>query len=204
MRKLQSVVKAGTDLSLNLHVVQSGAYETEDSAKEFQQKLKEKGFPAAIFKGEKYFLLIGVSSSVEGQDALGNYFESKGQDVYKKVWTIDGEVTEVNEDVAKHMKEGAVLLEELTALDLTALSDNELTNKEVEKSEKAVQSWSDKGAGLDEWSKRWGKELTEDLNGAVKEIQTYSSDESVPSLWIAQQHLLDGMASYQELVESMK
>ncbi len=202
--KAAPVTATGPDLSLELDVVQSGAYETEESAKEFQEKLKDKGFPAAIFKGEKYFLFIGVSSSVEGQDALGNYFEGKGQDVYKKVWAIDGEAAVANEDVAKHMKEGGALLEDLTALDLTALSDNELTNKEVEKSVKAVQVWSDKGSELDEWDKGGGKELTDALKSAMKEIQTYSSEETVPSLWIAQQHLLDGMRSYQKLVESMK
>ncbi|MBN8208468.1 hypothetical protein JI666_06910 [Bacillus sp. NTK071] len=194
----------GADLSLDLHVVQSGAYETEDAAKEFQLKFKEQGFPATIFKGEKYYLLIGVSSTVEGQDALGSYFESKGQDVYKKVWTIDGKGAQADPEVAQHVQEGRDLLEELTTLDLAALSDKKVTDKEIEKTAETIESWNDKGTKMSEWEKNDGQKFAEDLNGAMKEIQSYSSEEKVPSLWIAQQHLLDGMSSYQDLVESMK
>ncbi|TKD70292.1 hypothetical protein [Pseudalkalibacillus hwajinpoensis] len=194
----------GADLSLDLHVVQSGAYETEDAAKEFQLKFKEQGFPATIFKGEKYYLLIGVSSSVEGQDALGSYFESKGQDVYKKVWTIDGKGTQADPVVAQHIQEGRDLLEELTTIDLAALSDKKVTDKEIEKIAETIESWNDKGTKMSEWEKIDGQKFAEDLNGAMKEIQSYSSEEKVPSLWIAQQHLLDGMSSYQDMVESVK
>lgn len=194
----------GADLSLDLHVVQSGAYDTEDAAKEFQLKFKEEGFPATIFKGEKYYLLIGISSSVEGQDALGSYFESKGQDVYKKVWTIDGKGTSVDPEMAQHIQEGRDLLEVLTELDLAALSDNKVTTEELDKTAKSIEIWNEKGTKMSEWQKEDARQLTENVNGALKEIQAYSSEGKISSLWIAQQHLLDGMSSYQGLVESMK
>ncbi|KMM37511.1 hypothetical protein [Guptibacillus hwajinpoensis] len=192
------------ELSLDLHVVQSGAYETEDAAKEFQLKFKEEGFPATIFKGEKYYLLIGISPSVEGQDALGSYFESKGQDVYKKVWSVDGKGTSVDPELAQHIQEGRDLLEELTELDLAALSDNKVTTKEIEATAKSIESWSEKGTKMSDWQKDDSLQFTENLNGALKEIQEYTSEEKISSLWIAQQHLLDGMSSYQNVVESMK
>lgn len=199
-----SVAVSQTDLSLELHVVQSGAYETEESAREFQDKLKDKGLPATIFKGEKYFLLIGVSPSAEGQDALATYFESNGQEVYKKLWTVDGKKVAASEDLAKHLKESKELIEQLTTLDLVALSDGEVSTKEVTEVKKAVQTWNDKGSGIKEWEESEGQALAESLNAASKEIENYSAEETVPSLWMAQQHLLDALATYQEVVKRLE
>ncbi|MBF0706371.1 SPOR domain-containing protein [Alkalihalobacillus hwajinpoensis] len=192
------------DLSLDFHVVQSGAYETEESAKEFQDKLKENGFPAAIFKGEKYYLFIGVSPSAEGQDALGAYYEGKGQDVYKKVWSIDGQKASVSDEMAGQMKEGKALLEKLTTLDLVALSDGKLKEAEMSDIKKEVEAWNESGSGRKEWDKIGGKELEQSLNSALEELEMYASDETVPSLWVAQQHLLDGMVAFQDVVERLK
>ncbi|WP_347549414.1 hypothetical protein ABFG93_18080 [Pseudalkalibacillus hwajinpoensis] len=200
-----SVTGSKTDLSLDLHVVQSGAYETEESAKEFEQKIKGEGIPAAVFRGEKYYLLIGVSSTVEGQDALGDYFTSKGQDVYKKVWSINGEDAVLSSEEGEHLLKGKVLLEELAALDIAALSDNGLSEDDLKRTAEAIQSWEEKGgAGIEQWEENGGQELSDSINGGLEEVQAYSSEETVSSLWIAQQHLLDGLSAYQELVESMK
>lgn len=198
------VTASQTDLSLDLHVVQSGAYETKESAKEFQEKLKDQGLPATIFKGEKYFLLIGVSASADGQDALAAYFENNGQDVYKKLWTIDGTRSVASGEMGNHLQEGRELIKQLTTLDLAALSDGEVSNKEVTDVKQAIQSWNEKGSGLKGWKESGGNALTENINAASKEIETFSAEKNVSSLWIAQQHLLDAMESYQEVVEGLK
>ncbi len=199
-----SVVASETDLSLDLHVVQSGAYETEEAAKEFQDKLKEKGLPATIFKGEKYFLIIGVSPSVEGQDALASYFESNGQEVYKKLWTVDGKKAVASVEMANHLKESKELIEQLTTLDLVALSEGKVSTKKVTEVKKAIQTWNEKGSGIKDWEASEGQALAEALNAASKEMEDYSAEETVPSLWVAQQHLLDALATYQEVVKGLE
>ncbi len=198
------VTASQMDLSFDLHVVQSGAYETKESAREFQEKLKDQGLPATIFKGEKYFLLIGVAASAEGQDALAAYFENNGQDVYKKLWTIDGTSVVASAEMESHLQEGRELIEQLTKLDLVALSDGEVSNSEVTEVLQAIQTWNGKGDKLEGWKEGEGKALAENLSAASKEIETYSSEKTVSSLWIAQQHLLDALETYQEVVESLK
>ena len=198
------VAASQTDLSLDLHVVQSGAYETEESAREFQEKLKDKGLPATIFKGDKYFLLIGVSPSAEGQDALAAYFENNGQDVYKKLWTIDGTNLVASTEMASHLKDGRKLIEQLATLDLVALSDGEVSSKELTDIKEALQTWNEKGNGIKEWKESEEKALAEHLNATSQEIEAYSSEKTVSSLWIAQQHLLDALETYQEVVKRLQ
>ncbi|WP_270179453.1 hypothetical protein [Alkalihalobacillus sp. CinArs1] len=192
------------ELSLNLKVVQSGVYSTEESALEFQQRLKDNGFPAAIINSDNYYLLIGVSQTTEGQNALAGYFENKGEDVYAKEWNINAEAVNVSEEGASHLKEGKEFIEQLVAMDLNGLTDEELTDEMIKNAEGRLTEWSEKTPDIDGWTKGGGEELVTSLNGALNEMKAYTSNETISSLWLAQQHLLDALVSYQELVDSLK
>ncbi|WP_377888307.1 hypothetical protein [Alkalihalobacillus sp. R86527] len=191
-------------LSLNLKVVQSGVYSTEESALEFQQRLKDNGFPAAIIKSDNYYLMIGVSSTVEGQEALAGYFKGKGEDVYAKEWNINAEGSVISKEGVTHLTEGKAFIEELVSMDLNGLTDKELTADMLESVEGRLSAWSQKTPDIEAWGKGDGKELVTSLNGALSEMKEYNSNETISSLWIAQQHLLDALVSYQDLVANVK
>ncbi|MCA0986218.1 hypothetical protein [Guptibacillus algicola] len=192
------------ELSLSLQVVQSGVYSTEESALEFQQRLKDNGFPAAIINSDNYYLMIGVSSTVEGQEALAGYFKSKGEDVYAKQWNVSAEGAVLSKEGVAHLTEGKAFIEELVSMDLNGLTDKELTADMLGDVEGRLSEWSQATPDIEALSKGDGEELVTSLTGAVAEMKEYTSNETISSLWVAQQHLLDALVSYQELVESLK
>ncbi|MEN1935001.1 stage II sporulation protein B [Paenibacillus sp. 102] len=182
---------------ITLYFVQGGLYSSEEKGQAAIQEWKDNGGVAAVKQnGEKYSLVVGISSNEQSIDQLVGQYKKDGVSVLKKKWEI------TDQALLKNDKESGPLLSKLQPLYvhfvkyLTGIQSGSKSNqKEIEAIEK-------------EW-KVIEKEEKSIKGEDVKKIYTYASvamqtikegktdKEAIAKL---NQVIIDGLLSYEKVV----
>ncbi|PFK39741.1 stage II sporulation protein B [Bacillus cereus] len=182
---------------ISLYFVQGGLYSSEEKGQAAIQEWKDNGSIAAIKpNGDKYSLVVGISSNEQSIDQLVGKYKKDGVSVLKKKWEI------TDQALLKDDKEVGPLLSKLQPLYMhfvKYLTGIEVGNKSNSKEVAALEQ---------EWKaiEKEGKSIKRE---DVKKIYTYASvtmqtikegktdQDTVAKL---NQVIIDGLLSYEKVV----
>ncbi|UTR15470.1 SPOR domain-containing protein [Salipaludibacillus sp. LMS25] len=88
--------------SLEVHVVQAGAFSTIDKVEDMQRELNEKEVPSIIVEEKhSHYLFIGAAGSKDLAESLAKYYDSKGIETYVKPFSIEAKEINMSEETAQ-------------------------------------------------------------------------------------------------------
>lgn len=180
--------------SVSASIVQEGVYASQESAKQIQASLKEKGTPAEIFSLDgKFAIFIGVAQNVGDAKIIGQKYKASGIDTFSKDYSIkEKKVTDLQEEEKKFLELAPpfykTLLSSLSngipaemkstfeqqSADLTKIDKNKIQNKNI------IAIYSE-------------------LEAASAQIKKNDENPDPKTLTLIQQHLLAFLSSYQSL-----
>lgn len=132
--------------SIQVYVVQGGVFSEEENIKEWEGKFNNLQFPTQKWKrGNEFYLLTGVSGSLETANKLAKEMDEQGLDAFVKEW----ETAEASLNVTSADYKWLLLFREQLLKSLDSV---------------------DNGNGLleDDW-----QELTEQINGLSPQVQGF-------------------------------
>jgi stage II sporulation protein B len=180
--------------SLSASVVQEGVYGSQDSAKQTQTSLKEKGTPAEVFSVDgKFAIFIGVAQNIEAAKTLGQSFKASGMDTFSKGFNVE------EKKVSNLQEEEKKLLELSPKLYQTLLAS--LSNGIPAEMKESFEQQSATLTKIDK-SKIQNKEISNmysELEAASTQLKKSDENLDPQTLNLVQQHLLSFLSSYQRL-----
>ena len=100
---------------VNLFFVQGGVFSNREAAEAAKADFVSKGFPAiAVSDGDKTYVALFASDSLENAKAIGKIYKDQGIDVYWKEMTFAGGETKLSAEDAKVVETGAAFYQTLT------------------------------------------------------------------------------------------
>ncbi len=186
---------------LTVHVVQGGAYSTQEKGKEAIQQLRSDGYPAVLTEEtDPMYLFIGVAPSQSNSNQLAEMYTESGYDTYTKVHIVTSE-SSVAEATAEYLYSGTQLVDELVQLGVVlTLQGNEVSDEQLVALAEQWYAWRDQLEDLSESESvvTAANEWTAKTGEAVEGLQ----HDSV-SGWDVQHHVLESVLLYENLVSQL-
>lgn len=190
--------------SLQVEVVQGGAFSDEIAGEETVHTMQERGFAAALSKrSNPFFMFIGVGMDGEQGNVLNDLYELEGIETYRKSYEINGaEIEGQAHSLFAWFEQLLNQYEKLVTVTTTSFKNSdEITAEQLGALERKLQS-------LEKESESFLQDLPQDvqsfiplfsqtLHSALAEIKTNER----ASLWKAEQALLDFLMSYEQMNE---
>ncbi len=193
---------------LGVEVVQGGAFSQVETGDETAQIIKENGFAATLAEtSDRVYLFIGLGLDREQARVIGDIYDANGQEVYLKPYAVSANGIVENDGQASFLQTGVDLYQQITLLsvngfanggslytekmlsDLTAIHDEFLV---------LVDAFSN-----NEVQQPLATAFQSALIGAYDSLQNFISSNSEADLWQVQQHLLNGLTTYEQLITTL-
>ncbi|TLS39239.1 hypothetical protein [Pseudalkalibacillus caeni] len=200
-----SATTAANVFTLDVQVVQGGAYTSDKSAQSYADSFTVLGYPAIIENAEKKYLFVALANSVEERNVLVNHFKNSGKDAFGKEWSVKGNIQLAKKEDQKLLKESKGLFQELIGMNVLGLRGEPLeklgeTTGEItalkQKIETATKEWPASS------SESMGK-FVDELEQAAANMQKYEETNDASHLWSGQQNLLNGLIEIEAVVHGL-
>ncbi|WP_059103917.1 hypothetical protein [Shouchella shacheensis] len=188
--------------TLNVDIVQGGAFETVESGQEIADSVQEAGLPAVLTSGEEpFYLFVGIGNDHSQAQAISERIEAEGQDTYVKTYQVEGGTPEEGgEATAAWFVQAVDYFRGLTAVAANQASGNDAVISEAQKEEVRAN-----GESLREQREGAFAELSEEakdaaltMSDALAQAASLIEQEDNELVWEVQQHLLDAVMAYEQ------
>ncbi|WP_075982454.1 SPOR domain-containing protein [Bacillus massilinigeriensis] len=194
---ISSTKKAISLPTVSTFIIQAGVFSNEESAKNLQESISNKGVPSKIItKDGNSFLFVGLADSLENAKSLSSEIRELDIDVYAKKWSTGGEkTTSLNSDEQKLVKLVPDTYNMLVqAYTVGAMGDNLSSLDPLTKQMKKINQISEK-----KLSNKTVLGISKELKLAGEKLSQYHSSKEQNLLYEAQQHLLSILSGYHNL-----
>ncbi|MFE6134898.1 stage II sporulation protein B [Bacillus sp. NPDC057893] len=190
--------QVGTSLDpMKLFFVQGGIYSSEEKGQAALEEWKGNGGVAALKpSGDKYALVVGITSDEQAVNQLIDQYKQDGVSVLKKNWDITDKVLLKNDkEVGMFLAKVQPLYTHLTKYVSSVQTSGKSNPKDVEAIEKEWKVIEKEGKSM---KREDAKKLYTYTSIAVQTIKEGKNDkESVAKL---NQVIIDGLLSYEKMV----
>lgn len=194
--------------SLNVQVIQGGAFSDYEKGNEIAQALKAKGYAAALTKNtDPSYMFIGVGLDKNAAAVIGKKYQEVGQEIYLKPYTISTEGISVEENKENFINEGIKLFE--TFANITV---NEFSTEASKLQDDTLKQLTVEVTALNDYIKAFEGNDTqysfaiafkEQLQSIEQQLTNYKDAPDTKKLWNIQQQLLDCLLTYDAFVQSL-
>ncbi|WP_002145536.1 hypothetical protein [Bacillus cereus] len=190
--------QVGTSLDpMKLFFVQGGIYSSEEKGQAALEEWKGNGGVAALKpSGDKYALVVGITSDEQAVNQLIDQYKQDGVSVLKKNWDItDKALLKNDKEVGMFLAKVQPLYTHLTKYVSSVQTSGKSNPKDVEAIEKEWKVIEKEGKSM---KREDAKKLYTYTSIAVQTIKEGKSDkESIAKL---NQVIIDGLLSYEKMV----
>ncbi|MFD6508774.1 stage II sporulation protein B [Bacillus sp. NPDC060175] len=190
--------QVGTSLDpMKLFFVQGGIYSSEEKGQAALEEWKGNGGVAALKpSGDKYALVVGITSDEQAVNQLIDQYKQDGVSVLKKNWDItDKALLKNDKEVGMFLAKVQPLYTHLTKYVSSVQTSGKINPKDVEAIEKEWKVIEKEGKSM---KREDAKKLYTYTSIAVQTIKEGKNDkESVAKL---NQVIIDGLLSYEKMV----
>ncbi|QOY34023.1 hypothetical protein AWH56_014855 [Anaerobacillus isosaccharinicus] len=192
---------------LGVEVVQGGAFSLATKGEEVATAIKDQGFAAAITSGtEPVFLFIGLGLDKEQANVVASKYKDSGQEVYLKPYAVTATGTVETQDQALYLETAVDVYQQLTLLAVNGLANGgslltEETLTELTSSFEKLISIGDPFTN-NQTQQLKAMAFQDNLTSAYQEVNNFAISKEEATLWQVQQHLLNGLISYEELTKT--
>ncbi|MBM6645855.1 stage II sporulation protein B [Bacillus sp. RIT 809] len=190
--------QVGTSLDpMKLFFVQGGIYSSEEKGQAAIEEWKSNGGVATLKpSGDKYALVVGITSDEQGVNQLIDQYKQDGVSVLKKNWDItDTALLKNDKEVGMFLAKVQPLYTHLTKYVSSVQTSGKSNSKDVEAIEKEWKAIEKEGKSM---KREDAKKLYTYTSIAVQTIKEGKSDKgSVAKL---NQVIIDGLLSYEKMV----
>lgn len=190
--------QVGTSLDpMKLFFVQGGIYSSEEKGQAAIEEWKSNGGVATLKpSGDKYALVVGITSDEQGVNQLIDQYKQDGMSVLKKNWDItDTALLKNDKEVGMFLAKVQPLYTHLTKYVSSVQTSGKSNSKDVEAIEKEWKAIEKEGKSM---KREDAKKLYTYTSIAVQTIKEGKSDKgSVAKL---NQVIIDGLLSYEKMV----
>ncbi|HHT7236062.1 MULTISPECIES: stage II sporulation protein B [Bacillus] len=182
---------------MKLFFVQGGLYSSEEKGQAAIEEWKSNGGVAALKpSGDKYALVVGITSDEQAVNQLIDQYKQDGVSVLKKNWDItDKALLKTDKEVGGFLAKVQPLYTHLAKYVSSVQTSGKSNPKDVEAIEKEWKAIEKEGKGV---KREDAKKLYTYTSVAVQTIKEGKSDkESVAKL---NQVIIDGLLSYEKMV----
>ncbi|MBB5174391.1 hypothetical protein [Texcoconibacillus texcoconensis] len=176
-------------------VVQGGAFSDIETGKTYAESIQERGGASTLVLSEDTtFMYIGVAKERDEVGTFMDYYAGQGQETYVKEHETPKIAVE-DEELAEWLYEGG---ERLVGL----AKHGGHADEPIDVDHQALEEWYDQAIQLEGSGGEWKDQyITQLVSAVITGYKTSESDEMVN--WSFQQAVLDGLASYDQLVHSL-
>ncbi|CAH0346346.1 SPOR domain-containing protein [Bacillus sp. CECT 9360] len=192
-KETQSAESINTNLKT--YMVQGGVFSTENSARELQKNIKQKGVPAEIFAlDEKYYIFVGTAGSLEDSKGLASYHKQNQVDAFWKEVSFSAAI--------KGGKKEKELLNEMSTLYGTlsqftsgllngtvSTADQEVLSKQIKAVNNSAENVSAEAL----------VNMKKNISSSAELLNKYQSSKDPEQLILAQEQLLLYLKGYQSI-----
>ncbi|HDR3885786.1 TPA: stage II sporulation protein B [Bacillus cereus] len=190
--------QVGTSLDpMKLFFVQGGIYSSEEKGQAALEEWKGNGGVATLKpSGDKYALVVGITSDEQGVNQLIDQYKQDGVSVLKKNWDItDTALLKNDKEVGMFLAKVQPLYTHLTKYVSSVQTSGKSNPKDIEAIEKEWKAIEKEGKSM---KREDAKKLYTYTSIAVQTIKEGKSDKgSVAKL---NQVIIDGLLSYEKMV----
>lgn len=190
--------------TLGIEIIQGGAFSIYAKGEEIAQGLKNNGFASVVTKEtEPAYLFIGLGLNKEQANAVADIYKASGQDIYLKPYAVASQATIESEEQLNFLQTAVDFYQQLTLLSVNGLTnggslvtDETFQTLASSKNELALLT----NGFAEESRQAIATSFQTELTMALTTIENFSSTNDRSLLWQTQQHLLNGLLLYEELV----
>lgn len=190
--------------SLQLFVIQEGAYSTIDKGMEVAQSLQRENLPATISENsELVYLFMGVSNSRENGEQLTTFFQELGKEPYMKAYEVSQPSRLVTEQWNDFMVQGIAWMNQAAQISSEKIVDSSIQEAEIQDILNKGNAWKTSFHALQlENSENDLLLFAENWINNYREVHTLIENQGVTDkvAWEMQQAVLQAMIQYEELV----
>ncbi|MDG5786856.1 hypothetical protein QA612_05075 [Evansella sp. AB-P1] len=191
--------------SLNLHVIQGGAFSTTEKGDEIVSSFHSNGYPALLTEknesNELMYLFIGISSHRDNAEKIASYYEEEDYGTYVKAYDVFGYGETIPEEWFTFLDNGVKWMEEAAYLSSNDVLEVQSTEGDRESIVATAIDWrssleqmeTSENDELYAMGQTWIEQGLEVLN----HFESYSTEEA----WSIQDRLLNMMMMYEGIVE---
>ncbi|WP_158555868.1 SPOR domain-containing protein [Peribacillus glennii] len=178
---------------MNAYLVQGGVFSTEDSAKQMQKSIKQKGIPAEVFQLDgKFYIFSGTAGSLEDSKALASFFK-QGQLAF--FWKEISFAPVIKEGEKEYVKQFSSLYSSLSQITSRLLygPDLQVDQKQLD------QQLKDAGKIAKVKTSEPLEEMEKQLSAAAELLGDFQTSKDQDKLLSAQEQLLAFLKNYQSM-----
>ncbi len=205
--EVPTVAMKGEIPILAVEVVQGGAFSLLAKGNESAQELQENGFAAALTNtSDPVYLFIGIGLDREQARVIGDNYKANGQEVYLKPYAVSANGVVDKDEQASFLQTGIALYQQLALLSVNGFANGgSLLTEETLAELKGIQDefllFGDAFSNNDV-QEPLARAFQGALISAYETIQSFASSNSEAELWQMQQHLLNGLMTYEQLINT--
>jgi stage II sporulation protein B len=197
--------------TLNLEIVQGGAFKEMAKGEEVAARIQEQGLASTLTQGtDPIYMFIGAGGDRAQANKIGQLYESYGQDTYLKTYRVEGQnITGQAENVSAWFTNAITQYKEILQLSVDGLSGGSLITvdrvKQIEEKADLLLSERDQAfSHLSGSSQEYALIMGDNLVIAGKKLTEFQSSKEPEALWKSQQALLDALVNYEQVIQSMQ
>lgn len=191
-----SVNEGGRLPALESYIVQGGAFSQLEKAKHLTTTLQDRGQAAVLVSNTKnYYVFIGIAGTKEEAEKMSQEFRKNGMDTYVKRHTVHGIDAKIPLETAAIVNEGIKYYEQLVTSTANALMEK----KEIDAALlDEVFEWAKQSEGKGKHI----EDFTLHIQKTAEYLKQYQASQDRLLLSLAQQKLMEALASYEQLVDA--
>lgn len=193
--------------TLELHVVQGGAFSTLEKGNEILSSFHSKGLPAVLTEHtEPHFLFVGVSHSRDNADLVADVYEDLQQETFIKSYGVQSH-GEVPEAWSEFMNLGTEWMKAAADVSAREVAGDSSGSTEIEAMLAKGQEWKrsfeemeprEEGDHAYELAKQW-------LSDAEPAFQVFTTSAASSEIaWEAQGKVLEALINYEKLTAALE
>ncbi|MCD8509101.1 MAG: hypothetical protein LRY73_03920 [Bacillus sp. (in: Bacteria)] len=193
--------------TIELHVVQGGAFSTLEKGNEIVSSFHSKGLPAVLTEHtEPHFLFVGISHSRENADLVADVYEGLQQETFIKAYGVQSH-REVPKQWSQFMKLGTEWMKAAADISAKEVAGESSGSTEIEAMLAKGQEWKGSFAHVEprgegdhayELAKEW-------LEAAEPAFQVFTTSTASSEIaWEAQGKVLEALLNYEKLTASFE
>lgn len=190
---------------LSVYIVQGGAFSNFEKGKEMAAVMQNRGQAGVLVSdSEKYMLFIGLGSTKKEAEKISSIYTDDGFETYVKAYQVNGGAINIKEEAAKYINEGVKYHKQLTNMTVTAFDTPSVVGDELFSQ---IKNWANDQEALKEIEKESQNKASEfisHLQKSVELFEQYQKEQNEDFLWQTQQKLLEGIAGYEQLLETFR
>lgn len=190
----QSTV-AGKDYMLNLQVVQTGYYDTKQSALTDQSKFEAMGVHAVLTTDSSHYALFSGLALTKNQLSILEPTIINKTPIYGKPWVLNPNKVKGTKKELQDLKTANLVIQNLIPLSLDAIQSKTVDSSILTQVNNALMQMADPSSVTSD--KKLGT-----LKGSLLAAYT-ALTQTTPDGWKAQDALLDAVGNYQSIINSM-